>query len=215
MMTRKMVKVTNKKHYPFLDAKISKSSLVFEESRKGVHIFEMGVSYYKCENCEECVYEEYISPVEVEGYDSLELCQWCRDDNMIGKPSEFVEIDEFEFVAKQGDDVKEFKDIYDLQEFIFGVPEDNIESHLDWQFGINGLELMSANNKEEAETMFQTLLDSCRLKSWEKLERKDEENTDFYPKREWLETQLVTVTGEIENLQRKKRRLEELLTEPK
>lgn len=39
MMTRKMVKVTNNKHYPFLDAKISKSSLVFEESRKGVHIF--------------------------------------------------------------------------------------------------------------------------------------------------------------------------------
>jgi hypothetical protein len=177
---------------------------------KLIYCSHMGVSYYKCENCCQCYYEEYVGDVDVEDYAVITLCQGCRDENMVGRPSEFVDIDEFEFVATQGDNIQDFKSFYGLQSFILGEPDDGIESHTDWHFGIKGRELSYATSNEEAQKAMTAFEDECRWEVWEKL-YKNEENSIFTPKREWLESELKSVSGQLENLQNKKRRLEEIL----
>jgi hypothetical protein len=168
----------------------------------------MGVSYYKCDNCCECYYEGYISDVNVEGYAVVSLCNSCRDEHMIGRPSEFVNIDEFEFIAVNKDERKEFKTFYGLESFILGEPDD-LESHFDWQFGIKGRELITVSTEEPIKQMNE-FEEKCRWEVWQKYV-KTEDNSDFTPKREWLESELKSVSDQIENLQCKKRRLEEIL----
>lgn len=170
----------------------------------------MGVVYFKCENCCQCYYGEDVHDVDVENYAVVTLCQYCRDENMVERPSEFVDIDEFEFVATQGDNVQDFKSFDELQSFILGEPDDGIESHTDWHFGIKGRKLYSATSKEEAEKAMATFEDKCRWEVWENLD-KNEENTTYTPKREWLESELKSVSGQLEKLQNKKRRLEKIL----
>lgn len=175
----------------------------------------MGVSYYKCDNCFECYYEEVIGEVTVENYDIVTLCEFCRDEHMIGRPSEFVHVDEFEFVAtKEEEQPKEFEHFCELREFIIGEREDGIEAHPGWKFGIKGKELYAPKTQEEAKVQMTELEEKCRLEVWQKM-RKNEENTVFTAKREWLEGELKSVSAQIETLQNKKRRLEEILSEPK
>lgn len=80
----------------------------------------MGISYYKCDYCCVCYYEEYVGKVDVKDYDIITLCHDCRDKNMVGGPSEWVDIDEFEFVAAHLDRVEKFESFYGLQAFILG-----------------------------------------------------------------------------------------------
>jgi hypothetical protein len=171
----------------------------------------MGVEYTQCDNCFECVYEEYVGDVDIEGYTSVTLCNHCRDEYMIGRPSEFVDADEFDFVAtKEGEEPKEFEYLCEVREFIIGEPEDGIEAYSGWKFGIKGRELHDPKTPEEAKVQMTEFENKCRLEVWQKM-RKNEENTIFTAKREWLEGELKSVSEQIETLQNKKRRLEEIL----
>jgi hypothetical protein len=129
---------------------------------------------------------------------------------MIGRPFNFNDYDHLGFVAVNGNETREFEDFYGIESFILGEPEDDLEPHLDWQFGIKGRELYHPSTKEEAETQMAEFEEKCRLEAWEK-SFKNEDNSIFTPKREWLESELKSVTEQIEDLQTKKRRLEEIL----
>jgi hypothetical protein len=175
----------------------------------------MGVEYTQCDNCFETYYEEAVSDVAVERYTVITLCDFCRDEYMIGRPSEFVDPDNFDFVVtKEGEEPKEFDHLCEVREFIIGEHEDDIEPHPGWKFGIKGRELYAPTTPEEAEIQMTELEDKCRLEVWKNM-RKNEENTIFTPKREWLEGELASVSAQIVTLQKKKRRLEEILSEPK
>lgn len=66
-------------------------------------------------------------------------------------------------------------------------------------------------NMEEAKSRMEELERKCRQETWEALECKHEDNTKCTPKREWLEGELRSMEGQMEQLQKKKRRLEILL----
>jgi hypothetical protein len=140
----------------------------------------------------------------------LRTTPWSPFANTVATSTWLNAHDEFEFVATQGDNVQDFKSFDELQSFILGEPDDGIESHTDWHFGIKGRKLYSATSKEEAEKAMATFEDKCRWEVWENLD-KNEENTTYTPKREWLESELKSVSGQLEKLQNKKRRLEKIL----
>lgn len=186
----------------------------------------MGVEYYRCEHCCTCFYEDYVNDIEVEGYGPVTLCHGCRDENMDMTPNEFVDIDGFPFEAREESSgntplqtpktpkTVSFDTFYGLQAFVLGEPDDGMEPHYGWRFGVfTGDTPMTyiAATKEEAESAIEDLDRKCRQIAWEKLPWKGEDNTVFRPKRKWLETKYESVTNEIEDLRAKKHRLLEML----
>lgn len=153
----------------------------------------MGVSYYKCENCQNCYYEEVIHEVTIEGYTTITLCNFCRDENMDKSPGECIILKgEYEF-----GDIKGFGNLYEH------VIEDG---NYTFQF-----DKYSPKNKEEAEAALVELEKRLIREEWEDFDHYNEDNTIFTPKRAWLEGELVNVNHQIEDYQKKKQKLENLL----
>ena len=171
----------------------------------------MGVEYHKCDHCGCCYYEECIQDIPIEGYGTVTLCDNCRDEYMDMSPSKFVDIDSFQFEAKQGDDVMSFTSFYHLQSFILGEPDDGLEPHYGLKFGVSGKTAYQPTNKEEAEKAVAALELECRQSVWKDLSYKDEDNTVFRPKRKWLEEEYSSMDHRIQDLKDKKQRLAELL----
>lgn len=179
----------------------------------------MGVDYYECEICRRCVYAENIDYISVEGYEELTLCKWCREEYMDMSPKlVYIDLDDLTFWAKETEGSVSptiFTSFYKLKVHIIGEPEDGIdETHLDWvSFGCSNYDFTYRLNgdPEKAEKDLYELEEKCQRKVWESTESRNEYNTIFHPKKRWLEDELDSVKHQMEDLKRKKIKLEELL----
>ncbi len=117
----------------------------------------------------------------------------------------------FKAMGNNGNTVT-FDSFYGLCSFILGEPDDNIDPHIGMDFGAYELGFVySATNKNEAEAALKNLEAKCKQIEWEELPYHDDDNTIYYPKRKWLEQEYENIVNDIDKLQRKKQKLDQLL----
>jgi hypothetical protein len=172
----------------------------------------MGVDYYKCSECGECLPSEYIDYIDIEGYETIAMCNSCRGHNMDAGPRKSLDLEDIEdidvyFTAREKKEDSESVSFKTFEEMRAWVLE-----HYRSPGCVFGK--YEPTTHEEAEEMLKLFEADCRQMAWEDIEKGDlnTDNTKFKPKREWLEAEHEHIVDKIDQLNCKKIKLENMLS---
>jgi hypothetical protein len=162
----------------------------------------MGVDYYECINCCRGISDEFCRIIDIEGYMPVRLCDDCRDYELIAKPNVdhiWIPAGTYAFFAELNNIKNEFDSLSSLQEYI----EDNPTC----RFGFSNFRNMTRVPFVALSGIdnFQVLHDYCVQNYWNNLSQseRNEENTIYTPKYEWLEKELKNCEAELSSLKEK------------
>lgn len=133
----------------------------------------------------------------------VRLCNNCRDYVLIGKPSEdyiWIPPGTYSFFAQANGERTEFNSLGCLEEYIDDNP--NCMFGFSSTKGMDCVPFIALSGKDK----FYTLQKFCINDYWNKIpiEERNEENTIYFPKLDWLKRELKNCKAEIISLKEKR-----------
>lgn len=164
----------------------------------------MGCDYIQCDDCGISRSEDIVHQVDIEGYDTLFICDDCLSNtaHFTAMPSEFfiAPDDAFAFCVPGYQTLEGKPLVFDsfraLSVFV-GDNETNVK------FGIVG-------DSDFLTTDLDALRLRCERKVWEQEHHHGEDNTKYVPTPAWWEMEKMRIDNRIKSLVKKRKVLEEM-----